>query len=82
MAGMSRDKCGSAVVAGFLQCVAKLKPKGIKVIGGMAMVSQSVFVAIFSMINLFNSYSFILIQSNIQICIPGKKQCWRQLLCF
>ena len=38
MAGMSRDKCGSAVVAGFLQCVAKLKPKGIKVIGAMAMV--------------------------------------------
>ena len=53
MAGMSRDKCGSAVVAGFLQCVAKLKPKGIKVIGGMAMVGQSVLVAIFSMINLF-----------------------------
>ena len=40
MAGMSRDKCGSAVVAGFLQCVAKLKPKGIKVIGAMAMVSK------------------------------------------
>ena len=38
MAGMSRDKCGSAVVAGFLQCVAKLKPKGLKVIGAMAMV--------------------------------------------
>ena len=48
MAGMSRDKCGSGVVAGFLQCVAKLKPKGIKVIGGMAMVSQSIFVAMFS----------------------------------
>ena len=40
MAGMSRDKCGSAVVAGFLQCVSKLKPKGIKVIGAMAMVSK------------------------------------------
>jgi leucyl aminopeptidase len=40
MAGMSRDKCGSAVVAGFLQCVANLKPKGIKVIGAMAMVSK------------------------------------------
>merc|ERR1739848_725299 len=39
---MSRDKCGSAVVAGFLQCVAKLKPKGIKVIGAMAMVRNSV----------------------------------------
>jgi len=42
MAGMSRDKCGSAVVAGFLQCVAKLKPKGLKVIGAMAMVRNSV----------------------------------------
>ena len=42
MAGMSRDKCGSAVVAGFLQCVADLKPKGIKVIGAMAMVRNSV----------------------------------------
>merc|ERR1712227_374816 len=42
MAGMSRDKCGSGVVAGFLQCVAKLKPKGIKVVGGMAMVRNSV----------------------------------------
>jgi len=42
MAGMSRDKCGSGVVAGFLQCVAKLQPKGIKVVGGMAMVRNSV----------------------------------------
>ena len=50
MAGMSRDKCGSGVVAGFLHCVAKLKPKGIKVIGGMAMVSQSIFIALLSLI--------------------------------
>jgi len=42
MAGMSRDKCGSAVVAGILQVCAKLKPKGIKVIGAMAMVRNSV----------------------------------------
>ena len=41
MAGMSRDKCGSAVVAGFLKCVANLKPKGIKVIGAMAMVRKT-----------------------------------------
>ena len=52
MAGMSRDKCGSGVVAGFLQCVAKLKPKGIKVIGGMAMVSQSICIALLSLITL------------------------------
>ena len=51
MAGMSRDKCGSGVVAGFLQCVAKLKPKGIKVVGGMAMVSHCLFIALFSLIN-------------------------------
>jgi len=42
MAGMSRDKCGSAVVAGFIKTVAALKPKGIKVVGAMAMVRNSV----------------------------------------
>ena len=58
MAGMSRDKCGSGVVAGFLQCVAKLKPKGIKVIGGMAMVSQSIFIALLTLI-LFKLLLFL-----------------------
>ena len=72
MAGMSRDKCGSGVVAGFLQCVAKLKPKGIKVIGGMAMVSQSIFIALLTLITLlFIQTSFIFIQSNIQIVVSG-----------
>lgn len=42
MAGMSRDKCGSAVVAGFMKTVALLKPKGLKVVGAMAMVRNSV----------------------------------------
>lgn len=42
MAGMSRDKCGAAAVAGFFQTLAKLKPKGIKVLGTMAMVRNSV----------------------------------------
>ncbi|KAJ7356319.1 manganese ion binding [Desmophyllum pertusum] len=42
MAGMSRDKCGAAAVAGFFQTLAKLKPKGIKVVGTMAMVRNSV----------------------------------------
>ncbi|XP_046383739.1 putative aminopeptidase W07G4.4 [Ischnura elegans] len=42
MAGMSRDKCGAAAVAGFLKIVADLKPKRIKVIGAMAMVRNSV----------------------------------------
>ncbi|XP_031567573.1 putative aminopeptidase W07G4.4 [Actinia tenebrosa] len=42
MAGMHRDKCGAAAVAGFFQILAKLKPKGIKVLGKMAMVRNSV----------------------------------------
>ncbi|XP_060894603.1 putative aminopeptidase W07G4.4 [Labrus mixtus] len=42
MAGMHRDKCGAAAVAGFFQIVAKLKPKHLKVIGSMAMVRNSV----------------------------------------
>lgn len=32
MAGMHRDKCGSAAVAGFMQILAKLQPSNIKVI--------------------------------------------------
>ncbi|KAM9476161.1 putative aminopeptidase W07G4.4 [Clarias gariepinus] len=42
MAGMHRDKCGSAVVAGFFQILALLKPKHLKVVGSMAMVRNSV----------------------------------------
>ena len=42
MAGMSRDKCGAADVAGVLRVVSLLKPKNIKVIGAMAMVRNSV----------------------------------------
>jgi len=42
MAGMSRDKCGAAAVAGLFQVLSALKPKGIKVIGGMAMVRNSI----------------------------------------
>ncbi|XP_068166693.1 putative aminopeptidase W07G4.4 [Antennarius striatus] len=42
MAGMHRDKCGAAAVAGFFQILAKLKPKHLKVIGAMAMVRNSV----------------------------------------
>merc|ERR1712241_237237 len=42
MAGMSRDKCGAADVAGFLRVVSMLKPKNVKVIGAMAMVRNSV----------------------------------------
>ncbi|XP_054707558.1 putative aminopeptidase W07G4.4 [Uloborus diversus] len=42
MAGMHRDKCGAAAVAGFFQTLSILKPKRIKVLGGMAMVRNSV----------------------------------------
>ncbi|KAK3886530.1 hypothetical protein Pcinc_009326 [Petrolisthes cinctipes] len=42
MAGMHRDKCGAAAVAGFMQILAKLQPKNLKVIGSMAMVRNSV----------------------------------------
>ena len=42
MAGMSRDKCGAADVAGIIKTVSLLKPKNVKVIGAMAMVRNSV----------------------------------------
>ena len=42
MAGMSRDKCGSADVAGFMKVVSILKPTNVKVIGAMAMVRNSI----------------------------------------
>ncbi|XP_029961398.1 putative aminopeptidase W07G4.4 [Salarias fasciatus] len=42
MAGMHRDKCGAAAVAGFFQILAKLKPRHLKVMGAMAMVRNSV----------------------------------------
>lgn len=42
MAGMSRDKGGAAAVAGFIRAVSLLKPQGIEVVGGLAMVRNSV----------------------------------------
>jgi len=42
MAGMSRDKGGAAAVAGFMKTVAELKPKGIKVIGAIGAVRNSI----------------------------------------
>lgn len=42
MAGMSRDKCGAAAIAGFMQIVKELKPKDIKVVAGLSMVRNSV----------------------------------------
>ncbi|KAI1720776.1 cytosol aminopeptidase family, catalytic domain-containing protein [Ditylenchus destructor] len=42
MFGMSRDKYGSAVVAGFFQALNVLRPKGIKVVAYMCMVRNSV----------------------------------------
>jgi len=42
MAGMSRDKCGAASVAGVLKSVSLAKPAGVKVVGALAMVRNSV----------------------------------------
>jgi len=42
MAGMSRDKCGAAGVAGFMKTVTELKPAGIKVVAALCMVRNSV----------------------------------------
>jgi len=42
MAGMSRDKCGAAAVVGLLKTVAELKPAGVKVVGALCMVRNSV----------------------------------------
>jgi leucyl aminopeptidase len=42
MAGMSRDKCGAADVAGVIKVISVLKPKNVKVIAAMACVRNSV----------------------------------------
>jgi len=42
MAGMSRDKCGAAAVAGLFQVLANLRPKGLKAIGALAVARNSV----------------------------------------
>ncbi len=42
MAGMHRDKCGAAAVAGFFALLARLQPKGIRVIGKLALVRNSI----------------------------------------
>ncbi|KAK2183773.1 hypothetical protein NP493_296g02047 [Ridgeia piscesae] len=42
MAGMHRDKCGAAFVAGLFKLLAHWKPRGLKVIGAMSMVRNSI----------------------------------------
>jgi len=42
MAGMHRDKCGAATVAGFFKVLDILKPKNVKVVGGLAVCRNSV----------------------------------------
>ncbi|XP_039762678.1 putative aminopeptidase W07G4.4 [Pararge aegeria] len=42
MAGMSRDKCGAAAVAGFLKACAILKPPHLKVIGVLCLTRNSI----------------------------------------
>jgi leucyl aminopeptidase len=42
MAGMHRDKCGAAFVAGFFQMLSVYRPKGLKVVGAMSVVRNSI----------------------------------------
>uniref|UniRef100_U5EVA5 Putative leucyl aminopeptidase n=1 Tax=Corethrella appendiculata TaxID=1370023 RepID=U5EVA5_9DIPT len=42
MAGMSRDKCGAAAVAGFMKVVEENQPKDVHVVGVLCMVRNSV----------------------------------------
>ncbi|OQV26212.1 putative aminopeptidase W07G4.4 [Hypsibius exemplaris] len=42
MAGMHRDKCGAAAVAGFFKTLSLVQPKGIRVVGSMSMVRNSI----------------------------------------
>ncbi|EDW24309.1 GL23475 [Drosophila persimilis] len=42
MAGMSRDKCGAAAVAGFMKVVNEIKPEDIHVVAALCMVRNSV----------------------------------------
>lgn len=42
MAGMHRDKCGAAFVAGFFKVLSLWQPRGLRVVGAMCMVRNSV----------------------------------------
>ena len=42
MAGMHRDKCGAAFVAGFFKTLSLLQPKGLKVYGTLCMARNSI----------------------------------------
>ena len=42
MAGMSRDKCGAASVAGIMRAISMLKPAKVKVVAALCMVRNSV----------------------------------------
>lgn len=42
MAGMHRDKCGAAAVAGFFKTLSLLKPEGLNVCGYLALVRNSI----------------------------------------
>lgn len=42
MAGMSRDKCGAAAIAGFMKCVELKQPEDVHVIAALCMVRNSV----------------------------------------
>ncbi len=42
MAGMHRDKCGAAVVCGIFAVLSRLRPRGLRVVGKLALVRNSI----------------------------------------
>lgn len=42
MAGMSRDKCGAAAVAGFMRVVDLVRPNNLRVVGAMCLARNSI----------------------------------------
>ena len=57
MAGMSRDKCGGAAVAGFVKTVAELKPKNVRVVAEIGAVRNSVGSDAFVSDEIFTSHA-------------------------
>ena len=63
MAGMHRDKCGAAVVAGLFAILSKLQPKGLKVVGKLALVRNSIGA---------DSYVADEVYTYVCICVRGR----------
>ena len=57
MAGMSRDKCGGAAVAGFVKTVAELAPANVRVVAEIGAVRNSVGSEAFVSDEIFTSHA-------------------------